>query len=198
MVNPSETRQILVTPQLKSMAPNLPSEVLNRALWVVFFPVLGELVTLQPKDANPGAFNSRVKTSILHFSQPLTSANLLAKKSTTFCPPKSCGNKWKHINDRYLRLKSVSRSGISSISYISCCWWFKHLANQFSIPAAFSPSTVASIIVQYLLQLGLCIMDTEVKSSFCNMEVQSNVKALAILGGGGATPKKLYSTLIHF
>ena len=91
--------------------------------------------------------------------------------------------------DRYLKLKSVSKSGMSSISYMSYCWWFKHLANQFSIPAAFSPSTVASIIVQYLLQLGLCIMDTEVKSSFCNMEVRSNVKALAILGGGGATPK---------
>ena len=67
MVNLSETRQILVTHQLNSMArPQAPlpeanpktSEILNQIIVTGVFRVLGELVTLQwdtmiPKDAKP-------------------------------------------------------------------------------------------------------------------------------------------------
>ena len=174
-------------PPYQKQTPNLRS--FESSIVKGYFPVLGELETLQPKDANPGAFNSRVKTSILHFSQPLTSANLLAKNSTTFLFAKVLWKQMETYQDRYLKLKHVSKSGISSISY---CWWCKHLANRFSIPAAFFPSTVASNIASPPARLVYHGYWSQ--TSFCNTEVQSNVKALAILGGGGATPK-IYTRL---
>ena len=85
-----------------------------------------------------GAFNARVKSSILHFIQPFSSAE---EKTTT--------SKFlldiffvEQVSEYHVKVEIYS----ANESGTSCCGWFKHLANQFSIRAAYFPSTVASII----------------------------------------------------